>query len=170
MEVIEMLCEYCGKNPVTTHVKTIINGELTKYSLCAECAQRLGYGSLLTGLGLDYGSLLGTFFGDSEQESRNVLRCECCGSSFEDIARSGRVGCAECYHTFYNRLIPRIQRIHGNTRHRGKVPGGDQIQPRPQSQLSLMRKELREAIDAENFEHAADLRDRIRELEGKEKL
>lgn len=159
-----MLCESCGKNPVTTHVKTIINGELTKYSLCAECAQKLGYGDLLTGLGRNFGSLLGGFFGEMEDD-RETVRCSCCGSSFDDIARTGRVGCAQCYQTFYNRLMPLILKIHGNTRHRGKIPGGDQLQPIPQSRLSLMRRELRNAINTENFEHAADLRDRIRELE-----
>ena len=161
-----MLCESCGKNPATTHVKTIINGELTKYSLCAECAQKLGYGNLLTGLGRNFGSLLGGFFGEAELDAADTMRCKCCGSSFDDIARSGKVGCAECYRTFYHRLIPLIQRIHGNTAHRGKVPGGELPQTRPQSQLSLMRRELRDAIDSENFEHAAALRDRIRELEG----
>ncbi len=160
-----MICESCGKNPATTHVKTIINGELTEYSLCAQCAQKLGYGNLLTGLGRNFSSLLGGFFGEMEPDEKEVVRCKGCGSSFEDIARSGKVGCAECYHTFYNRLIPIIQRIHGKTRHRGKVPGNDLPQPKPQSQLSLMRRELREAIDTENFERAATLRDRIRELE-----
>ena len=135
-----MLCESCGKNPVTTHVKTIINGELTEYSLCAECAQKLGYGNLLTGLGRNFSSLLGGFFGETEPDSTDTMRCKGCGSSFDDIARSGKVGCAECYHTFYHRLIPLIQRIHGNTKHRGKIPGGELPQPRPQSQLSLMRR------------------------------
>ncbi|MDF2631572.1 MAG: hypothetical protein K0Q85_168 [Caproiciproducens sp.] len=158
-----MLCESCGKNPVTTHVKTIINGELTKYSLCAECAQKLGYGNLLTGLGCNFGSLLGGFF--NETEPADAVHCKCCGSTFDDIARSGKVGCAECYHTFYDRLIPLIQRIHGNTKHRGKVPGGDSLQPQPQGQLSVMRRELREAIESENFEHAVTLRDRIKKLE-----
>ncbi len=157
-----MLCESCGKNPVTTHVKTIINGELTEYSLCAECAQKLGYGNLLTGLGCNFGSLLGGFL--NEAEPINAVRCKCCGSTFDDIARSGKVGCAECYHTFYDRLIPLIQRIHGETKHRGKVPGVDLQKPQPE--LSLIRRELKEAIDSENFEHAVALRDRIKELEG----
>jgi protein arginine kinase activator len=163
----DMKCESCGKNPATTHIKTIINGELTEYSLCAECAQKLGYGSLLTGLGRNFNSLLGGFFSESEPDATDTLRCKCCGSSFEDIARSGKIGCAECYPTFYNRLIPLIQRIHGSTKHRGKVPGGGEPpRPMPQSQLGLMRRELRDAIDSENFEHAATLRDRIKELEG----
>lgn len=161
-----MICESCGKNPATTHVKAIINGELTEYSLCAQCAQKLGYGNLLTSLGRSVGSLLGGYFGGSEPEEEDVVRCECCGSTFDDIARSGKVGCAECYHTFHNRLMPLIQRVYGNTKHRGKVPGGNLLFIKPQNQLSVMRRELREAIDSENYEHAAVLRDRIRELEG----
>lgn len=162
-----MICESCGKNPATTQVKTIINGELTKYPLCAECAQKLGYGNLLTGLGLNFGSLLGGFFGEIENNTGETVRCKCCNSSFDDIARSGKVGCAECYHTFYNRLIPLIQRIHGKTTHCGKIPGGELSQPKAQNQLSLMRRELRDAIDSEHFEDAAALRDRIKELEGR---
>lgn len=157
-----MLCESCGKKPVATYVKAIINGELTEYSLCAECAQKLGYGNLLTGFGCNFGSLAGEF--SNESEPVNAVHCKCCGSTFEDIARSGKVGCAQCYHTFYDRLILLIQRIHGETKHRGKVPGTDL----PPPQLSLIRRELREAIDSENFEHAVALRDRIKELEGGE--
>lgn len=161
-----MLCESCGVFPATTHVKTIINGELSEYSLCAQCAQKLGYGNLMTGLGLSVGSLLGGFFSNTEQPESETVRCKCCGSSFDDIARSGKVGCAECYHTFHNRLMPLIQQIHGNTKHRGKAPGGNLLSVNPQNQLTVMRRELREAIDSENFEHAAEIRDRIRKLEG----
>ena len=35
-----MLCQSCGKRPANTHIKTIINGELTEHSLCSECAQK----------------------------------------------------------------------------------------------------------------------------------
>ena len=57
-----MLCQACGKNTATTHVKTIVNGELAEYSLCAECAQKMGYGNLLSNFGFNFGSLLGSFF------------------------------------------------------------------------------------------------------------
>lgn len=141
---------------------------MTEYSLCAECAQKLGYGNLLTGLGRNFSSLLGEFFRDEGEEETAAVHCERCGSTFDDIARSGKVGCAACYQTFSDRLLPLIQRIHGNTRHRGKVPGGELPLPKPESQLAVMRSELRDAIDTENFEQAAELRDRIRQLEGRD--
>jgi protein arginine kinase activator len=161
------ICESCGKNPATIHIKTILNGELAEYAICAECAQKLGYGNLLTGLGRNYSSLLGGFFRDEDEEESGAVRCDCCGSTFDGIARSGKVGCAQCYRVFSGRLLPLIQRIHGSTRHRGKVPGGDLPLPRQQSQLAVMRGELRDAIDTENFEQAAKLRDCIRSLEGR---
>lgn len=169
-----MLCQSCGENPATTHIKTIVNGELTELSLCAECAQKLGYEDLLTNWGFNFSSLLGSFFG-SAAETSDSQRCKDCGSSFEDIAQSGKVGCAECYHTFYDRLIPSIQRIHGNTKHCGKTPGfmaqGSDcavMTKQPQDELQNLREQLKEAINLQNFEQAAVLRDKIKELEGGE--
>lgn len=175
-----MKCQACGKNLATTHVKTIINGELSEYSLCSECAQKMGYGSLLTNFGLNFNSLLGSFFGESMPEMVDTERCPGCGSSFDEIARLGMLGCAECYRTFYDRLMPSIQRIHGNTRHSGKRPFGRELRVQPEakiqvkpepapepvgSELEKDRRELREAIEKQEFEKAAVLRDRIRELE-----
>lgn len=171
-----MLCQACGKRPVTTHVKTIINGELTEYALCAECAQKMGYGNLLSNFGLNFGSLLGSFLGDSKPAVIGTIRCPGCGSTYDDIANSGKVGCAECYHTFYDRLIPSIQRIHGNTKHCGKRPSGSMLQVRPEtslkikpeeSELEQKRKKLKEAIELQNFEEAAVLRDEIKAMEQK---
>ena len=71
-----MLCQACGKNPATTHVKTIINGELTEYSLCADCAQKMGYGNLFPGFGMNVGSLLSSF---SARRSRRPRRWRCRG-------------------------------------------------------------------------------------------
>ncbi|HIS79829.1 UvrB/UvrC motif-containing protein [Anaeromassilibacillus sp. An200] len=154
-----MMCQACGKHPAITHVKTITNGELAEFSICAECARRLGYGNLFAELGRGLG-ILG-FQPESEERCR-------CGASWEDIVRSGRVGCPECYHTFYDRLVPVVQRIHGSAHHRGKAPGGNlprAEEPAEKGLLLVKRRQLKEAIDAEKFEDAAVLRDEIRALE-----
>lgn len=159
-----MLCQYCGKNPSVIRVKTIVDGRLTEYSLCAECARKLGYGNLLIALGGNFDSVLNEFFSDQENGPETV-RCKCCGASFGDIVHSGKVGCAECYRTFSDQILPLIRRIHGSVSHRGKVAGGGLPQVMPQGQLSVMHHKLREAIENENFEQAAVLRDRIHKLE-----
>ena len=155
-----MMCQACGKHPAVTHVKTITNGELSEFSLCGECARRLGYGNLFAELGRGLGIL--------ELETEAQERCWC-GATWKEIVRTGRVGCPECYHTFYDRLVPVVQRIHGSVRHRGKVPGGNLPSPAVPAEKGLLlvkRRQLKEAIDAEKFEDAAVLRDEIRALEG----
>lgn len=162
-----MLCQYCGKNPAAIHVKSIEDGELTEFSLCAECAEKLGYGNLLTGVGLHFEGTLRELFSESDDEF-DTIRCTCCGASFNDIVRSGKVGCSRCYETFGDRLFPLLQQIHGNAVHRGKTTEDSLPEIRPNNQLSLMHRKLKEAIASEDFESAAALRDSIRALEGGE--
>lgn len=169
-----MLCQSCQKNTATTRIKSIINGELTEYALCPDCAKKLGYSNFFndfTGLGL--GSLLGSFFG-TESPVPQIMRCEKCGSSFEEISRSGKVGCAVCYKTFRDRLLPSIQRIHGTAHHQGKRPGTMAIQvvKKPEitaqpklSPLEEKKQAMQKAIEAQDFEQAAVLRDEIRAME-----
>lgn len=159
-----MLCQYCGKNPAVIRVKSIENGELSEFSVCAECAEKLGYGNLLTGIGLRLEGNMREFFTEEDEEF-DTVRCKCCGASFNDIVRSGKVGCSQCYATFRDRLVPLLQQIHGNAVHRGKTPAGDLPEVRPNSQLSRMHRKLKEAIASEDFESAAVLRDSIRALE-----
>lgn len=170
-----MLCQSCGKNTATTHVKAIINGALSEYALCPECAKKLGYADIFGDWGFNFGALLENLLGQEKEELPQTTICEKCGSSFEDIAATGKIGCANCYKTFYNRLIPSIRRIHGNVVHQGKKPGASALILRPsaqlrpvESELEIKQKALQQAIKEQNFEYAAILRDEIKLLkEGK---
>lgn len=168
-----MLCQMCGQHPATTHIKTIVNGKLTQAHLCADCAKKQGYGNLFADWGSGFGSLLSGFMG-SAAPARQVTRCPGCGASFEDITRSGKIGCAECYHTFRGQLLPIIQRIHGTAQHKGKVPGSsalrvtdpnNKIVAVEETPLEEKKRLLKQAIEVQNFERAAVLRDEIKELE-----
>ena len=157
-----MLCQCCSQNKATTRVKTIVEGELKEYVLCPDCAQKMGYGKLF---GVNPGSLLGGFLKNIEKTAE-VPACPACGTTFHEVVRTGRVGCARCYEAFYDKLLPAVQRIHGNTIHSGKRPA--QLPPReedPSRQAEALRRELKKAVEEQEFERAAELRDRIRELE-----
>ena len=119
-----MLCQNCGKYEATTHVKRIVNGESAEAHLCSDCAKALGYNDVFGGFGNTFGDLLGSFFGEPQVSaiSSRTIRCEKCGNTFNDIVNSGKIGCADCYTTFYDKLLPSLQRIHGKTRHEGKNP------------------------------------------------
>lgn len=165
-----MLCQNCGKNEATTHIKQIVNGDMAESHLCAECAKNLGYSDMLSGFGLDLSEFLGGFLGDMMPALTrgNSERCPKCGTSFSDIVRSGRVGCAECYRTFYDELLPSIQRIHGRIKHSGKASSGAIEQPKEETKeekIAKLKSQMDEAVAVQKFEQAAKLRDEIKSLE-----
>lgn len=169
-----MKCEKCGLNDATTHLKQIVNGNMKELHLCEECAAELGYDSIFNinpfgMMGVNIGSFLGSLFSQSVPGLNEAAgkRCSFCGATFDEIAQSAKTGCANCYTEFYDELFPSIQRIHGKTRHVGKIPGraGEELQLR--RELDTLKKQLNEAVEAQEYEKAAELRDKIKEMEKK---
>ncbi|MCR4925292.1 MAG: UvrB/UvrC motif-containing protein [Clostridiales bacterium] len=160
-----MLCQNCNKREATTHVKKIINAEESELHLCSECAAKLGYGNLFHNFGFSLGDIFGSFLNNSSALLGDELRCEKCGSSFNDIAHSGKVGCANCYKTFYDRLLPSLQRIHGKTFHSGKMGSLASAEAIKENKVEDLKSQLDAAVKEQNFELAATLRDEIKDIE-----
>lgn len=167
-----MKCQKCGANNANTHVKTIINGEFKEYDLCSECAKKMGYTNVFGDMEDEFSNFLGSFFGNVLPARTQATRCEFCGSTYSDIAKSGHVGCANCYSVFADELFPSIRRIHGNTTHCGKnsrhAEKAKQSKPTEETKedkIKRLKAELDKAVKEQNFEHAAELRDKIKELE-----
>ncbi len=166
-----MKCQKCGSNNANTHIKTVINGEFIEYDLCSECAKKMGYTNIFGNMEDEFSSLLGSYFGNAIPARTQAARCEFCGSTYSDITKSGHVGCAKCYEVFGDLLMPSIRRIHGNTTHCGKNSGLYKDNSKKSSELTKEEKikqlkaELDKAVAEQNFEHAAELRDKIRETE-----
>ena len=93
------------------------------------------------------------------------MRCEDCCHSFKEIAELGRPGCPSCYRTFYDRLLPSIQRIHGKTQHTGKIAEKADDSLKKEHELKELREQLAAHIANQEYEQCAALRDRIRALE-----
>lgn len=161
-----MLCDKCKKNTATTHVKQTINGETTEMFLCADCAAQQGVGSTFGNFGFDFGDLWGSLFAEPAKRVReDTVRCADCGRSFREIAQNGKPGCPTCYTTFYDRLLPSIQRIHGKTQHTGKVGDRADEQVKYEHELKQLREQLEQCIANQEYEKCVELRDRIRQLE-----
>ena len=167
-----MLCQHCNKNEATTHIKRIVNGEATENHLCADCAKSLGYDDIFDSFNLRIPSLFSSFFSDTPfaLPTANTVRCENCGSSFDDIVKGGTVGCAKCYDKFFDKLMPSIQRIHGKVRHAGKTPvmheriESPETVRTPEEIIEEKTALLQKAIEEQNFEEAAILRDEIKSM------
>lgn len=122
---------------------------------------------------LNMPSIFSGFFDDTvfALSEAGKERCDKCLSSFDDIIKSGRVGCAQCYEKFYSKLLPSIQRIHGKAVHAGKVPENtaEPIIPKEvpaADKIAELEQQMQKAIDEQNFEQAAILRDEIKKLKG----
>lgn len=164
-----MLCQNCGKNEATTHIKRVVNGETTETHLCASCAEHLGYGDIFSGFGFNlddfFGGLMG---GDMPLIAGHEEKCPKCGCTFTDIVKSGKIGCSDCYRKFYDRLLPSLQRIHGKIKHTGKsamVPHVETSKELKISPVAKLREDLDKAVKEQRFEDAAVIRDKIKELE-----
>jgi hypothetical protein len=93
--------------------------------------------------------------------------CQSCGATLQDFRESGRLGCPDCYRTLGEPLRELLRRLHGATRHTGEryaVPGSNQDSPPARSSLEL-REQLKRAIESEDFELAAELRDQLKVVE-----
>lgn len=167
-----MLCQNCGKHEATTHIKSVVNGEYTQLHLCSSCAGKLGYGDVFSGFGFDLGDFFGNFFSKPKTMigSAKTERCGKCGMSFEEIVKSGKIGCADCYEKFYEMLLPSIQRIHGKTQHNGKTATVNEekevIKEKTKEEIiAELKEEMKAAIEEQNFERAAEIRDEIKAKE-----
>ncbi len=166
-----MKCQKCKAKEANTHIKKVVNGEYTELMLCGECAHAMGYDNVFSLEMPDmFGGLLQSFFTGALPARSGASRCSECGSTYGDITNTGKVGCAKCYEAFYNELLPSIKRIHGNTTHCGKVPvSADNIEVKsektPEDEVKALKAELQKAIEEQNFELAATLRDKIKEKE-----
>ena len=168
-----MKCGVCAKREAVVAYTHIVDDVKQTLLLCQECAkeknievrvapaeQTKDAPVLVKEIKIELAKLAGA-------EGDGGARCSTCGTSYEEFKKVGRLGCPHCYDAFSSQLERLLKRIHGDNRHRGKGPlKAAQIAPAP-DELERLRAELAQAVAEEAFEEAAQLRDRIRVLEGK---
>ncbi len=167
-----MICEICNQNPATIHIQEIINGQKKVLHICADCASKKSTENpLLQGFNVAemLYNLSGQFgAGDvqpSQQEPSEIeLICPGCGWHSEDLKRTGKLGCQQCYTTFKEVLEKALKTMHHGTLHVGKSPasmGGDDTDSKKVAELMSLQKELEDLVQREEYEKAAIVRDKI---------
>jgi protein arginine kinase activator len=163
-----MLCDHCGEREAVIHLTQIQNNEMSTFHLCEECAAEKGLQP-----GANVGNFPLTDFlaqmgkgGPEAAAAASQGACAYCGLTLEEFRKTGRLGCPHCYVTFESHLRGLLRRLHGGTQHVGKVylPGDPTLADR-QERLAGLRRKLDKAVQTEDFERAAQLRDQIRALE-----
>jgi len=156
-----MICKSCGVNHVTTHVKKMINGQMTEIYLCSECAKKLGF---FAANNFEMANMWGALFAQTPREAAKASVCDKCGSTFREIIKTGRMGCPECYSVFYDDLLPSLTKIHGNAAHEGKIPDSAGEKAKTDAKIKKLKEDLQNAIQLEEYERAAEIRDEIKQL------
>jgi len=166
-----MLCQKCQKRIANFLVTQVINNQETDIYLCNECAY------LSEGMNINipsvFDDLVSNIIGFDANITRKYMEdvkeinvCEKCGMSYQEFKKNGKLGCENCYESFYEMLIPVIKRIQKNSKHIGKFPSKLKGKIVLDKEKEILKLKLKEAITKEQYELAAEIRDKIREMEG----
>ena len=157
-----MKCHHCDSQ-ATVHLTQIINGQMHKMDLCEACAQEKG---VTNPDNLSIGNLLDENPSKADASTASMT-CESCGTTHQDFKKGGRLGCEACYHVFRPVLEPLLDGMHAGVKHFGKVPSRSVKKKSDDDSEELLTKELKKAVEEENYEKAAKLRDRLKKLQAK---
>lgn len=163
----DMVCDNCGSADAVVHLTQIVNNQMSTHRLCEKCAAEKGLESAPEPANFPLTDFLAQMGKDPVAEADPAgVQCSFCGLTFKDFRETGRLGCPHCYETYAPQLQRLLRRVHGGTQHVGKVylppdPSASDLERR----LEGLRRRLSRAVEAEDFERAAELRDEIRSLE-----
>jgi len=163
-----MKCQKCEKG-ATFHITELTGGKPQELHLCEECAREYltqpetsdGTPASLAGA-LAQQLAVGQTAADLARLDQQS--CPVCGITFFEFRNKGRLGCPHDYVSFEKELDPLLLNIHGETRHVGKRPRRNAGDTDSHTQLIRLRREMKDAITAEDYERASELRDEIRQV------
>ena len=158
-----MLCQRCKKQAATIHLTEILQNEKRERHLCEDCAREEG---VAVKAQLNLQDILSGMLEAHQTAGKEAnLTCPDCGLTYAEFRNLGRLGCPNDYEAFAEPLKEVLEKVHGGTEHLGKVPRRAGAGAHAQRELLQLRRRLQEAIESEQYEEAARLRDLIRNKE-----
>jgi protein arginine kinase activator len=159
-----MKCQSCSSN-ATVHFTDIIKGNKKEVHLCQSCAEQK---QLIKNQELNFPAILQNLIGQHVGQLTDALArltCPACGIKYMEFRAEGRLGCPNDYEVFRVGLEPLLQRLHRSLRHKGKTPRHGPSVGKTSAEVIELRNRLRQAVETEAYEEAAQLRDLIRQKE-----
>lgn len=169
-----MKCNKCNKQ-ATFHITDLTGDDVLATHLCHECAKQLlhseeGGGQASPMSGLLAQQLSPLHQATDQMRELDSRECPICGISYYEFRQSGRLGCPHDYVFFQSELEPLLLNVHGEDQHVGKQPRHGSCDTEAQTELIRLRREMKEAIEQEQYEQASQLRDQIRQIESEGRL
>lgn len=161
-----MLCDQCRERDVAVLLTTIEDNAVRQLHLCEKCAAERGVETPSSIPKHPLGDFLQAVQPHTTVLQEDAVRCSFCSTSLREFRATGRLGCAHCYGAFDKSLRELLRRVHGNSQHVG-TPYEPPSPAFMQKRITLMelRERLRRAVETEQFELAASIRDQIRVME-----
>lgn len=176
-----MLCQKCHKKTASVFISSIINGQETRIYLCDDCVKDYPLFNFNFQNPFSIKDVMDKFKIDEDpsidQEKDSLLPvdndskeedviCPNCYSTYNEYKQTGKLGCSRCYEAFEEKLKPVLKNIYGHEEYIGKIPKKDNSHIYISKEIRILREDLNRAVEQEEYEKAADIRDKIKELEG----
>lgn len=170
-----MLCQKCHKKTASVFISSIINGNETKVYLCDDCAKDYPLFNFNMEEPFSIKDIIDKFKSEESQLSSSQLLdvdeinkeivCTNCYTTYDEYKQTGKLGCSKCYEAFEKQLKPILRNIYGNTEYIGKIPKINGAHIYINKEIKVLKEDLNRAVEKEEYEKAAHIRDKIKELE-----
>ncbi|HHX17706.1 MAG TPA: hypothetical protein GX727_02465 [Clostridium sp.] len=166
-----MLCQKCQKKIANIQFTQIINNNKHVLYLCENCAKEEGKLKIGSPFSINdfFSGIMGVPYMSSVSPQSTKMICNTCKMSYDDFKKTGKIGCADCYKTYGEKLMPLLKRLHGNVQYNGKIPEKIYSRAKVSREIRKLKEQLNVFIKNEEYEKAAEIRDQIKEMEAKEK-
>ncbi len=161
-----MKCELCGENDSVVHVQQVIGNETVDMHLCGVCAHEKGISKSSDKIELSLSQFLtGLLDLGTKETEPDTSECPTCGMKITDFKNDGRLGCPDCYVSFSSEIRNVHKRLSGASRHKGKLPAKLRTYKELLIDRERLKSQLEQAVDQEDYETAAIIRDQINAIE-----
>ena len=161
-----MVCDVCKEADAVVQLTQIEGTGVRLLHLCERCAAERGVETNVSPPKPQISDFLQSVHQAMQATQGDAARCAFCSSTFRDFRSAGRLGCAHCYDAFEKSMRDLLRRVHGSSQHVGRryePHTGEEVEDG--GTVNELRDRLKRAIEAEQFELAADIRDRLRGME-----
>ena len=161
-----MKCDNCGKDNAVINIRQIIGNDVKDLAFCRKCAEEKGILGKGNKIELSIDQILDGLLVSGEKEKKeDAASCPSCGMKAKEAGRDGRIGCSECINAFPEEIRGYFKRNDMDYRHKGKLPEGLQTLKTLIIDREKLKTELKKAVESEDYENAAVIRDRINEID-----
>lgn len=186
----ESVCDLCKENTASAHIARVVMGRTIRQHLCEACAEQQYTPASscekepeeeeeeeetpLESDSVSASSPASEVAVEAPAEDADgPERCPLCRTTWERLEENERTGCAQCYTAFENEILEVVTELQPSLQHVGKMPQQairrrrrlEDLRTKQVHRMEMLQRRLEEAVSAENYEEAAELRDKLREIE-----